>query len=68
MKKNLGLADRIIRLVIAAVLAILYFTGTVSGGWSIVLLVVAVIVLMTSILSFCPIYWSLKLSSITKKK
>lgn len=56
MKKNMGSADRIIRLVIAAVLAILYFTGTVSGAVGIVLLVIAGVFVLTSFISFCPLY------------
>ena len=56
MKKNMGGADRIIRIVVATVAALLYFTGTVSGTLGIVLLVVAGIFLLTSFVSFCPIY------------
>ncbi|TPE45842.1 YgaP family membrane protein [Pontibacter mangrovi] len=56
MKKNMGSADRIIRLVVAAVLAILYFTGTVTGTLGIVLLVVAAIFILTSLVAFCPLY------------
>ena len=56
MKKNLGNTDRIIRLVAAAVIAILYFTGVVTGTLAIVLLVVAVILAATSLIKFCPLY------------
>ena len=56
MKKNLGSADRIIRIVIAAIVAVLYFTGTVTGVLAIVLLVLAGIFLLTGFVSFCPIY------------
>lgn len=56
MKKNMGIADRAIRTVIAAVVAVLYFTGTVSGTLGIVLLVLAGVFLLTSIVSFCPLY------------
>jgi hypothetical protein len=56
MKKNMGIADRIIRTLIALAIAILYFTGTIKGTVGIVLLIVSVIFLLTSVLSFCPAY------------
>jgi hypothetical protein len=56
MTKNMGSADRIIRLIVAAVAAILYFTGTLTGTLGIVALVVAAIFTLTSVISFCPIY------------
>ncbi len=63
MKKNVGLADRMIRLIIAAVLLVLYFTGTVSGGLAIGALVVAATMALTSFFSFCPLYSLLGLST-----
>jgi hypothetical protein len=56
MKKNMGSTDRIIRLLIAAVIAILYFTGVITGTLAIVLLVVGGIFILTSFISFCPLY------------
>lgn len=56
MKKNMANADRIIRFIIAAVVAYLYFSGTLAGTLGIVLLVVAAIFLLTSFISFCPLY------------
>jgi len=56
MKKNMGSADRIIRVIIAAIVAVLYFTGIVSGTLGIVLLVLAGIFVLTSFISFCPLY------------
>lgn len=56
MKKNMGAADRIIRLIIAGLVATLYFTNTISGTLGIVLLVLAGIFLLTSLISFCPLY------------
>ncbi|MGC9355941.1 MAG: YgaP family membrane protein [Mariniphaga sp.] len=52
----MGIADRIIRTLIALAIAILYFTGTIEGTVGIVLLIVSVIFLLTSVLSFCPAY------------
>jgi hypothetical protein len=63
MKKNMGSADRVIRLIIAAVLAFLYFTGTVTGTLGIVGLVVAAVFTLTSLVSSCPIYTVLGLST-----
>lgn len=56
MKKNMGIADRVIRLLIAVVLVILFFTHTIEGTLGIISLVVAVIFALTSLVSFCPIY------------
>lgn len=56
MKKNMGGADRIIRILIAAVVAYLYYAGIISGTLGIVLLVLAGIFLLTSLVSFCPLY------------
>lgn len=56
MKKNMGSADKIIRVIVAAIVAILYFTGIVSGTIGIVLLVLAGVFVLTSLISFCPLY------------
>ena len=56
MKKNMGSADRIIRIIIAAIVAVLYFTETISGTLGIVLLALAGIFVLTSLVSFCPLY------------
>ena len=56
MKKNMGSADKIIRIILAAVFAVLYFTNTISGTLGIILLVFAVTFLLTSFISFCPLY------------
>lgn len=56
MKKNMGKADRIIRIILAVMMAVLYFTNTVTGTFGIVLLVLAVVFVSTSIISFCPLY------------
>lgn len=56
MKKNMGSVDKIVRIVIAVVLGILFYTGVISGVLGIVLLVVAGIFLLTGFVSFCPIY------------
>jgi hypothetical protein len=67
MKANMGSADRIIRLTIAVVLGILYFTNMITGPLGIILLVVAIVFLATSLVSFCPAYTILGLSTCKKK-
>ena len=52
----MGTTDRIIRLLAAAVIAVLYFTGTLTGTLGIILLIVAGIFALTSFVSFCPLY------------
>jgi hypothetical protein len=57
MKKNMGSTDRIIRLIIAAIIAILYFfTDLIPGTLGVVLLVVAAIFVITSFFRFCGLY------------
>jgi uncharacterized protein (DUF58 family) len=66
MNKNMGMADRLIRTVLALIVLALYFTGQISGLTAIILGIFAVIFLLTSLISFCPLYVPLKLS--TRKK
>ena len=63
MKQNMGTADRIIRAVLAIIFAVLYFSGTVTGTLGIILLVFAGIFLLTSLISFCPLYVPFKFST-----
>lgn len=56
MKKNMGSADKIIRIILAVVFVILYFTNLISGVLGILLIVFAVTFLLTSFISFCPLY------------
>lgn len=66
MKKNMGSTDKIIRIAIAVIIAILYFTNTISGKVALVLGAFAVIFLLTSFISFCPLYSPFGIS--TRKK
>ncbi len=52
----MGSADRIVRLIVAAIFAVLYFTNTVSGTLGIILLVLGGVFVLTSVISFCPLY------------
>lgn len=56
MKKNMGLADKIIRITVAALIAVLYFTNVISGTVALVLGVLALVFVLTSFISFCPLY------------
>ena len=56
MKKNMGSTDRIIRFIVAAIIAVLYYTGTLSGTLGLVLLILAGVFVLTSLVSFCPLY------------
>lgn len=52
----MGSADKIIRIILAVVLAILSYTGVVSGTLGIVAMVLAAVFVLTSVISFCPLY------------
>lgn len=68
MKANMGGADRIIRILIAVVAAVLYFSGTISETVGIVAMVIAGIFLLTSLVSFCPLYTILGINTCPAKK
>ncbi len=63
MKRNMSNTDRIVRVVIAALFAYLYFSGAVAGTLGIVLVVLGAVFLLTSVLAFCPLYTPFKLST-----
>lgn len=63
MKKNMGGADRIIRFVVAAVIGLLYWQGIIEGTLAYVLFAVAGIFIVTSFVSFCPLYSIVGLST-----
>jgi len=67
MKANMGTTDKIIRIALAALVAILYFTNVITGTIGIVLLVLAGVFVLTSLISFCPLYPILGMNT-TKKK
>ncbi len=68
MKKNMGTADRVIRFIVAAIIGVLYYTGTISGTLGIVLLVLAAVFVLTSFVSFCPLYAPFGISTCPAKK
>lgn len=64
----MGSADRIIRVIIAAIIAALYFTGTVTGTLGIILLILGGVFVLTSFISFCPLYAPFGISTCKTKK
>jgi uncharacterized membrane protein YobD (UPF0266 family) len=56
MKKNMGSADRISRIIFAIIIGILYFTKAIEGTAALILGALAVVFLLTSFVSFCPLY------------
>ncbi len=68
MEKNMGTADKVVRIAIAATIAILYFTNQLSGTGAIILMVLAVVFVLTSFISFCPLYLPFGISTRGKKE
>jgi hypothetical protein len=66
MKANMGSIDKIVRILAALIIAVLYFTNMISGSLAIILLVFAAVFILTSFISFCPLYLPFGIS--TKKK
>lgn len=66
MKKNMGNLDRTIRTLLAILVVVLWYTGVISGTVAIVLGALAVVFLLTSLISTCPLYMPFGLS--TRKK
>lgn len=67
MKKNMGSVDKIIRVLIAIVIAILYWQGIIGGTLGIVLLVFAGVFVLTSLINYCPLYPILGINTCKKK-
>lgn len=63
MKRNMSNIDRIVRVLLAAVMAYLYFSGIVTGALGIVFLILAVVFTLTALVAFCPLYLPFKLST-----
>lgn len=68
MKKNMGTIDRIIRILLAIAVVILYITGSITGYAAIILGILAIVFIITSLIGFCPLYVPLKISTIGKPK
>ncbi len=66
MNANVGKLDRIVRIVAGIVLAVLYFNGTLTGTLGVVLLVVGIVLILTALIKFCPLYRVIGMSSCRK--
>ncbi len=67
LNKNMGTIDRIVRLVAVVIIVALYFTGQLTGLAAIILAIVAVVLLLTSIISWCPAYLPFGISTCKKE-
>jgi len=67
MKKNVGTTDKVIRILIAVIVVVLFFTHVISGALGIILLVLAAVLVATSLVSFCPIWLALGLNTHKKE-
>ena len=68
MKKNMGTIDKVVRILIAIAFVVLYFTHVISGTLAIVLLIVAGLFVVTSLISFCPLYLPFGINTGKKKQ
>jgi hypothetical protein len=68
MKKNVGSIDKVVRILIAVVIAVLFFTKVITGVLGIILIVLAAIFVITSLISFCPLYLPFGINTGKKKK
>lgn len=68
MKKNMGTADRVIRILLAVVFIFVYVLKAVTGTWGLVLLVAGIIFLITSFVSFCPLYAVFRINTTRQKQ
>ncbi len=63
MKKNIGTIDKVIRVLVAVIILVLYFTHVVSGTLAVILLILAGVFVVTSLLGICPLYLPFGLST-----
>jgi hypothetical protein len=56
MKKNMGKVDKLMRIIVAIVIGLLYFNNSISGILGMLLIVLAIVFLLTSLINFCPLY------------
>jgi hypothetical protein len=62
-KKNMGTTDRIVRLMLAVVMFVVAFATPVGGVAATILIILGVVFVATSLVSFCPLYLPFKLST-----
>jgi hypothetical protein len=68
MKKNMGTADKAIRIVIAAIVVGLFYAEVITGTLGIVLLVLSGVFVLTSLISFCPLYTLFGINTCSNKQ
>ena len=68
MKKNMGMADRLLRIILAIAVAVLIYLGEISGTAAIILGIIAGVFLLTSIIKFCPLYTVVGINTCKAKK
>ncbi|MGE5357090.1 MAG: DUF2892 domain-containing protein [Deltaproteobacteria bacterium] len=68
MKKNVGKIDTWVRILIALAVLLLYYFDVISGTLAIILLIVGIVLLLTSLLGFCPLYSILKINTCKKEE
>lgn len=67
MKRNVGIIDRAVRILIAIVIIVLYFAHIITGTLAIVLLVLSVVFILTGLIRFCPLYLPFGINTWNKK-
>ncbi len=67
MKQNMGSLDRAIRILLALVVGVLYLSGRIDGTGALILGVIAIVFILTSIVSFCPLYAPFRISTKSKR-
>lgn len=68
MKKNMGIVDRVARLVVAVLIVILYLSNVLTGTLGIILIVLAAIFVVTSLIGYCPLYTVFKCDTLSPKE
>lgn len=67
MKKNVGKIDKIIRIIVAAILLILSLTKIITGVWSFLIIIISTTLLLTALINFCPLYGVCKINTKNNK-
>lgn len=67
MKKNMGSIDKTVRIIIALLIGVLYYTNVISGTLAIILGVLAIVFVLTSFIGFCPLYLPLGINTSKEK-
>lgn len=68
MKKNMGNIDKVVRILIAVAILVLYFTNVISGLTATIALILSAVFMLTSLVGFCPLYLPFGISTLKKDK